>query len=175
MTSERLFGICLPEPGQPAPFRVLISIRWIWAGFASTVAALGLALLLPPQRRLSALFSGASVAGLSLLGIALAQARRLTIEHVELPVHELAPTFDGLTIVQISDIHLGHLFTLNNLRKAIAWTKRQSPDLILFTGDFAYHTDTIPVLRAELRGLQARYGVYAVLGNHDYMCVVYTR
>jgi predicted MPP superfamily phosphohydrolase len=47
----------------------------------------------------------------------------------------------------------------------------QAPDLTVFTGDFVTFAPErfAPALAATIRGLQARDGVFTVLGNHDHL------
>jgi predicted MPP superfamily phosphohydrolase len=95
---------------------------------------------------------------------------RFLVRPVEIQSPDLPPEFDGFRIVQISDLHLGSLYgQQHRIQKAIDLVNRQSPDLILFTGDLvnniAEEADGWTGLLAELR---SRYGNYSILGNHDY-------
>lgn len=77
--------------------------------------------------------------------------------------------FNGLKIVQISDIHTGSLVNANQLNKAIDLILAEKPDLILFTGDLVNNrTDEAYPYKESFKRLQAPMGVYSVLGNHDY-------
>lgn len=161
------FGLRVPADGSPAPFRVLVSTRWLWAGLVSLLT-LVIALVRLPQRWRVPLILGAATTGLSAAITGIVQARGLKFEHVTIPVVKLPPALDGFTIVQLSDFHLGASFTEKNLRRAIAWTRRQRSDLVVLTGDFINYTQDIPLLNTCLQDLNARYGTYAILGNHDY-------
>jgi hypothetical protein len=77
--------------------------------------------------------------------------------------------FHGLRIVQISDIHHGLFLPKEWLSEAVRQANRLNPDLIALTGDFVTYSRRMIGPAAELLGrLRARYGVYAVLGNHDF-------
>jgi len=88
----------------------------------------------------------------------------------EISFKDLPPAFDGYRIIHISDLHLGSLHGYQEkLRRAINLINKESPDLILFTGDLVNN------LAEETRGwedllsdLKAKDGNYAILGNHDY-------
>jgi predicted MPP superfamily phosphohydrolase len=82
---------------------------------------------------------------------------------------ELPASFDGLKIVQISDIHTGSWLCKRELRKAIDLVNDQHPDVIFFTGDMVNYTtlDALPYEKI-LTHLKAPYGIFAILGNHDY-------
>ena len=81
--------------------------------------------------------------------------------------------FKGLKIIFASDFHIApnHRQRLQNIVAAI---NRQQPDIIILGGDFVkghQPKSSMPIsdIAFELSHLQARYGVYSVLGNHDWM------
>lgn len=98
-------------------------------------------------------------------------------EHVTLAIPDLPPRLAGMRIAQISDIHLGAYFSVEQLHDAIARVNRAGVSLLLLTGDFVTsRTRNRAARRAEqaqsaadlvepLRGAQPP--VYASLGNHD--------
>lgn len=92
------------------------------------------------------------------------------VETVEVPIPRLPEAFEGFTIVQLSDIHLGSYGeSYQGIRKLVEEVNRLHPDLIVFTGDMVNNfagemTYWIPTLKA----LEAPEGKYAVTGNHDY-------
>lgn len=76
-----------------------------------------------------------------------------------------------LRIALISDLHLGYAVDEGNLRKIVAAVNAAEPDLILiagdiFDGDMTALSDPAQ-LKALFREMDAAYGVYACLGNHD--------
>jgi predicted MPP superfamily phosphohydrolase len=77
---------------------------------------------------------------------------------------------DGLTIVQLSDFHVGFRPSLNlrATRKAVDLALAAEPDLVLITGDFAGGTHGLAELRRQLLRLRPPLGVYGVFGNHDH-------
>ena len=76
---------------------------------------------------------------------------------------------DGLKAIQISDIHLGSFTSTDPIKDVVKMINQENPDFIFFTGDlvnsFAWEAE--PFIE-ELSKLEARYGKYSVLGNHDY-------
>ncbi|HEY2516260.1 MAG TPA: metallophosphoesterase [Polyangiaceae bacterium] len=81
----------------------------------------------------------------------------------------LSRALDGYTIAQISDIHGGPLLDEDVLARGLALLKRARPDLIVATGDLVDDDARFaPRLARALADLQARDGVFAILGNHDY-------
>ena len=84
-------------------------------------------------------------------------------------LHRLPPAFRGFRIVQLSDIHHGLFLPLHVVIEAVELTNQLEPDLVALTGDFVtYSRAYIEPVAAVLGRLRARYGVFAVLGNHDY-------
>lgn len=78
--------------------------------------------------------------------------------------------FDGLRIVQISDLHLGSFPEGDkDLPRAFEMINALKPDAILLTGDILNNNsrDMRPWIK-HLKSLEAPMGKYAVLGNHDY-------
>lgn len=94
---------------------------------------------------------------------------RYELRNVKLSYDNLPPSFRGLRIVHISDIHSGSFMDKNAVQKGIDLIMRQSPDLILFTGDLVNDraVEMEPYLDV-FRQLKAPLGVYSTLGNHDY-------
>ncbi len=91
------------------------------------------------------------------------------VRKVKIPYSKNTGTFPGLTCVQISDIHLGSWTSKKQMQLAVDIINELKPDIIFFTGDLvnfsARETDGF---RAYLGRLESSYGIYAVLGNHDY-------
>ncbi len=91
------------------------------------------------------------------------------VNKVTLPVPDLPPALDGFRIVQLSDLHIGPIFKRCWLSEIVRKTNELQPDLVAITGDLV---DGYPAVRGSdmmpLAELKARYGTYAVLGNHEY-------
>jgi hypothetical protein len=89
---------------------------------------------------------------------------------VKLSFPNLPKAFDGLRIVQISDLHLGSFGSNREpLKEAVNLINEEHPDLVLFTGDLVNN------FAGETRGweevlgrIEAPLGKYSILGNHDY-------
>lgn len=92
------------------------------------------------------------------------QVRKLKLNFPSLPA-----SFDGLKIVQLSDIHAGSFTDPLAVERGIKMVMEQQPDLILFTGDLvnnlASEMDDYWPLFAQLK---APLGVFSITGNHDY-------
>ena len=82
----------------------------------------------------------------------------------------LPKAFDGLKIVQISDLHLGSFGTnYEPMEEAVQMINELEPDYIFFTGDIvnAEPSEAEPWIDV-FRKMKAKSGKYAILGNHDY-------
>ena len=87
--------------------------------------------------------------------------------HVELA--ELPPGINHLNIVAISDLHCTtHPKTQTLLHVLEALDEEELFDLVLILGDLGEQPDLLPEVMAGLGGIQSRYGVYCVRGNHDF-------
>lgn len=91
------------------------------------------------------------------------------IRKVPLRIVKLPKAFDGLKVVQISDIHSGSLSDKNAIQKAVHTINGLEPDLVFFTGDLVNNIATEILPFTEIfSGIRANHGVFSVLGNHDY-------
>lgn len=94
----------------------------------------------------------------------------LATKKVTLQLQRLPAAFDGMRIVQFSDVHLGFHYTVEQLGKLADHIQSLNPDLICFTGDLFDSTtgQDGPPTSQVLSRLSAPLGKAAVLGNHDY-------
>ena len=92
---------------------------------------------------------------------------RIRREVIRIP--NLPEAFEGLKIVQVSDMHLGSWVSSEPLQEAVDLINSLDADLIFFTGDLVnFTTSEAFKFKDKLKKMQAKYGVYTVLGNHDY-------
>lgn len=99
-----------------------------------------------------------------------AERKNVQTREVEVSIKGLPESFDGLTIVQFTDVHVGCLDGAREyLSRIVEISNSYNPDIVMLTGDLI----NVAAWEAEgteetLNGLTARVGKYAVLGNHDY-------
>lgn len=122
--------------------------------------------------RLAAAGAGAT-AGAAALGAGwttLVEPNWPVVERVSVTLPRLPAALDGLRVAQLSDLHISQYTTAGDIGRAAALAMRQSPDVIVLTGDFIWREVTKHAERLvePLRSLHAPLGVYAVLGNHDH-------
>ena len=94
----------------------------------------------------------------------------IEVNRVEIISHSIPRQFNGYTIAQISDIHVG---TWGNdttfVSTLVDSVNALHPDLIVFTGDIVNRgTKEIEPFLSTLSRLHAPDGVMSILGNHDY-------
>ena len=92
------------------------------------------------------------------------------ITRTRIPFNNLPKAFNGLKIVQISDLHLGSLNSnYSEIEKVIDMINSEKPDIIFFTGDLVnnFQEETIG-WDSIFRKLKAPLGKFSILGNHDY-------
>jgi predicted MPP superfamily phosphohydrolase len=126
------------------------------------------------QHTIDPLFRWLATAGMTAAALAIGYGytvgqRRLEVTRLTLPVRGLPAELHGLRIVQISDVHIGPHLSAARLAGYVASINALEPDLICITGDIVDSrlTDLDPAL-PTLSALHARYGVVAILGNHDH-------
>jgi predicted MPP superfamily phosphohydrolase len=85
-----------------------------------------------------------------------------------IPMPHLPRSLDGLTVVQLTDLHVGPYIRREEVAYWVSLVNRLRPDLVVLTGDMIDRSlDALPDLLAGLKGLRASLGAIAVLGNHD--------
>ncbi len=91
------------------------------------------------------------------------------VRNVPLYLKNLPSAFEGLKVLQLSDIHTGSLFDKDSVHKGIQLALAQKADVIFFTGDFVNNeTSEAYELMDHFAEIKAPMGVYSILGNHDY-------
>lgn len=96
-------------------------------------------------------------------------AYKYRVHKVKINFPNLPGEFHGFKIVQISDMHTGSFMSNSPVKTAFEIVMNQKADMILFTGDLVNNVaDETKDFIEEYKTLKAPYGVYSVLGNHDY-------
>ena len=96
-------------------------------------------------------------------------AHNYTVMRRRLKLKNLPKAFQGFKIVQISDVHSGSFWSKDSVKRGIQMILDQKPDAIFFTGDLVNSkTSEFEEFKEIFGRLEAPYGVYSVLGNHDY-------
>lgn len=96
-------------------------------------------------------------------------AHHYVIRDNAIPIKNLSTALEGITIVQISDFHLGSFPDSDPVKTIVEKINNLNPDIVFFTGDLVNDLSTeaepyIPILSQ----IKAKYGIFSTLGNHDY-------
>lgn len=95
-------------------------------------------------------------------------SKLLVVRHVDAFVPALSTRFDGLTIAQLSDLHVGPHTSRRFIARVVRATHALAPDLIAITGDLVDDRAEDVAVYADLLGeLSAPDGVFMIPGNHD--------
>jgi predicted MPP superfamily phosphohydrolase len=98
--------------------------------------------------------------------------RLIVVKKYNIDINKNAGQLKSLNIVMASDLHLGTINGKNFAYRVVDIINKQKPDIVLLAGDII-DEDIKPVLRDNvgeaLLELKAKYGVYAVTGNHEYI------
>ena len=125
------------------------------------------------SRRQFLALTGLAVAG----GVAVAggyiyannEASEPVVDRVQIQVKGLSPALEGFTIAVLADFHLYPFTQLELIEKAVVMANGLKPDLTVLLGDYVWHElEAIFDLAPVLAGLDAKHGVFASTGNHDY-------
>jgi predicted MPP superfamily phosphohydrolase len=104
----------------------------------------------------------------SLTGIAMAQLNKVRVRRFVLPIVDLRAELEGMTIAQVSDVHVGRFTKGEVLEKTVRLVNEMQADLVLLTGDLI--NDALADLDTGLelaRRMEARFGLAIIEGNHD--------
>jgi predicted MPP superfamily phosphohydrolase len=116
------------------------------------------------------------------------EPRQFVVVNETLAVPHWSPNLNGLRVVTIADIHTGSNYAPpDRLRYVVEQANAQNPDVIVLLGDYVSErrwdrdarnkpegTDRtelkVPVdeIAENLKGFRAKYGVFAIIGNHDW-------
>ncbi|MDZ4844684.1 MAG: metallophosphoesterase [Chitinophagales bacterium] len=149
---------------------ILRGIAWITRFFADKPAD---GSPLPPITRSKFIGQLAMVAGgiplaLGINGI-LRNAYNYKIHRVKVALPHLPESFNGLKIVQISDVHSGSFVSRSQVERGIEMINKENADLVFFTGDIVnYRAEEMLAFSDVFEKIRAKEGVYSIFGNHDY-------
>ena len=126
-----------------------------------------------PQLQKAGMFLGVAllvVFFLLILHGALIGRTKIITNNVTVTSARLPEEFDGFRILQFSDLHAGSFSDKPEfIGELVQKINELKPDMVVFTGDIVNNKSSeLDAYLAELEKIQAPYGVYSILGNHDY-------
>jgi predicted MPP superfamily phosphohydrolase len=163
--------------------RPLAFLAFTWFGLVFLFVSAGLAMEIYRLGALAAgkgvewrFYPGASLMFWGPLALSLAlfvygyfEGSAIKVERVEMTSEKMNPMRRKVRIAQISDIHIGLMTGEKRIRRIVDILREENPDIIVSTGDLVdgdtFDSDS---LAEFLASLSPRYGMYAVMGNHEY-------
>ncbi|MBS1904512.1 MAG: metallophosphoesterase [Bacteroidetes bacterium] len=117
-------------------------------------------------------FAAVNLIVFAVIGYGYWNAKRIKIKSFDLEIEKPNAVAPTLNIVMASDIHLGTLIGRKPTRRIVEAINSLKPDVILLPGDII-DSEVEPVVKQDLgkvlKELRAKYGVYGVTGNHEYI------
>jgi hypothetical protein len=102
-------------------------------------------------------------------GQAFSETGAVEITRVPIAIANLPAAFDGLRVIQLSDVHHSSFLSAERIAEIVDEVNALGGDVVVLTGDYVSYSPYYIAGAAEALGrLRAPMGVYAVLGNHDF-------
>jgi hypothetical protein len=96
------------------------------------------------------------------------QLEEFRVRKLEVPLADLPPALDGLTIAHVSDVHVGRFTRGKVLERIVEETNRLDAGVVAITGDLInLSLRDLPAAADLVRGFRAKHGVFMCEGNHD--------
>jgi len=112
----------------------------------------------------------AITACLLIIGYINAKSPRLHEMDIIIPKH--SSNLKSIKMIVVTDVHLGTLIGRRNAERMVNMINNQQPDIVVFGGDLI-DEDVQSVIRnnigEKLLRIRAKYGVFGVSGNHEYI------
>jgi len=97
------------------------------------------------------------------------EARDIRTERLTIATAKLPTGIDRLTLVQISDMHLGLINRAEQLDSVLRLVKAAQPDILVVTGDLVdAQINHLTGLAEMFREITPQHGKFAIMGNHEY-------
>ena len=98
-------------------------------------------------------------------------AKKIQTAEYDITVHKTVDGTDQLNVALIADLHLGYSVGCPEMKRMVKKINDLNPDIVILAGDIFDNDydalDDPEQLEKILKGIQSKYGVYAVFGNHD--------
>lgn len=93
------------------------------------------------------------------------------VTHVYMEVPKNAEGRDSLTVVMMSDLHIGEMIGKERVQRYVALSNAQRPDMVVLVGDIMDYESRFAEqakIEEDLQRLESPLGTYIVYGNHEY-------
>lgn len=126
------------------------------------------------------LFSRGSVISIGSVGVACAvatclygifNARNIKVNEYSVTVNKSCGSDKHLKAVLVADLHMGYAIGVDHITNMVEKINQQDADIVIIAGDIFDNSydgmDDPEGIKAQLKSIKSKYGVYAVYGNHD--------
>ena len=93
------------------------------------------------------------------------------VKHVDIHIPKILEGRDSLTIVMLSDLHIGEMVGKKHVQRFVELANAEHPDIVVIAGDILDYESRFAEkahIEEDLQRLNAPLGVYMTLGNHEY-------
>lgn len=98
-------------------------------------------------------------------------ARNIKVNEYSVTVNKSCGSDKHLKAVLVADLHMGYAIGVDHITNMVEKINQQDADIVIIAGDI-FDTaidgmDDPEGIKAQLKSIKSKYGVYAVYGNHD--------
>lgn len=98
-------------------------------------------------------------------------ARNIKVNEYSVTVNKSCGSDKHLKAVLVADLHMGYAIGLDHITNMVEKINEQDADIVIIAGDIFDNSydgmDDPEGIKAQLKSIKSKYGVYAVYGNHD--------
>lgn len=98
-------------------------------------------------------------------------ARNIKVNEYSVTVNKSCGSDKHLKAVLVADLHMGYAIGVDHITNMVEKINQQDADIVIIAGDIFDNSydgmDDPEGIKARLRSIKSKYGVYAVYGNHD--------
>lgn len=98
-------------------------------------------------------------------------ARNIKVNEYSVTVNKSCGSDKHLKAVLVADLHMGYAIGVDHITNMVEKINQQDADIVIIAGDIFDNSydgmDDLEGIKAQLRSIKSKYGVYAVYGNHD--------
>lgn len=98
-------------------------------------------------------------------------ARNIKVNEYSVTVNKSCSSDKHLKAVLVADLHMGYAIGVDHITNMVEKINAQDPDIVIIAGDIFDNSydgmDDPEGIKAQLKSIKSKYGVYAVYGNHD--------
>lgn len=98
-------------------------------------------------------------------------ARNIKVNEYSVTVNKSCGSEKHLKAVLVADMHMGYAIGVDHITNMVEKINQQDADIVIIAGDIFDNSydgmDDPEGIKAQLKSIKSKYGVYAVYGNHD--------